>query len=157
MKGQRAALSTVILNFFSCFQSVTLEIPRSLAAADLLPLVSLSTLRSCCRRSVEEDRRFYDNQPEELQHFYGEITGMDRAFGKLRSALKQLDSYDNTILWYCSDNGGLPRIGSTGGRGNKGQIYEGGLKVPALIEWPAKIKESEFQPIRLISSRLCLT
>lgn len=93
-------------------------------------------------QAVEEDMRIYKQQPDTLQNFYGEITGMDRAFGELRSALKQLDSYENTILWYCSDNGGLPKVGNTGGRGNKGQIYEGGLKVPALMEWPAMIKES---------------
>jgi len=92
-------------------------------------------------RAVENDRIPYEDQPEKLQHFYGEITGMDRAFGLLRSALTQLDSYDNTILWYCSDNGGLPNVGSTGGRGNKGNIYEGGLRVPAIIQWPAIIKE----------------
>jgi arylsulfatase A-like enzyme len=91
--------------------------------------------------ALEQDRILYDDQPEELQHFYGEITGMDRAFGKLREAIKMLPSVDRTILWYCSDNGGLPRVGSTGGRGHKGDIYEGGLRVPALIEWPARIED----------------
>ncbi|MBW7995660.1 MAG: sulfatase-like hydrolase/transferase [Candidatus Glassbacteria bacterium] len=89
--------------------------------------------------AVDEDRRHYLDQPEELQHFYGEITGMDRAFGKLRSELGKLGIRNNTILWYCSDNGGLPRIGSTGGRGYKGQIYEGGLRVPAILEWPERL------------------
>lgn len=91
--------------------------------------------------AAEEDRGIYDDQPEKLQHFYGEITGMDRAFGKLRDVISTLPSHDHTILWYCSDNGGLPGIGSTGGRGNKGDIYEGGLRVPAIIEWPDRIME----------------
>ncbi|MHC4396467.1 MAG: sulfatase-like hydrolase/transferase [Planctomycetota bacterium] len=90
--------------------------------------------------AVEQDRKLYNSQTEKLQHFYGEITGMDRAFGKLRNELKTLGIRDNTILWYCSDNGGLPRVGSTGGRGNKAKIYEGGLRVPAILEWPDKIK-----------------
>jgi arylsulfatase A-like enzyme len=90
--------------------------------------------------AIEEDRALYEDQPENLQHFYGEITGMDRAFGKLRAELKTLPSYENTILWYCSDNGGLPNVGSTGGRGHKGNIYEGGLRVPAILQWPDRIK-----------------
>ncbi len=90
--------------------------------------------------AIEQDRRLYEDQPEKFQHFYGEITGMDRAFGKLRRKLRSLGVQKNTILWYCSDNGGLPRLGVTGGRGNKGQIYEGGLRVPAILEWPAQIQ-----------------
>jgi arylsulfatase A-like enzyme len=90
-------------------------------------------------QAVERDRVPYDSHADELQHFYGEITGMDRAFGLIRRALGDLGIRDNTILWYCSDNGGLPNVGSTGGRGHKGQIYEGGLRVPALLEWPARI------------------
>ncbi len=91
-------------------------------------------------RAVEQDRKLYDDQPKNVQHFLGEITGMDRAFGKIRDGLKELGIGDNTILWYCSDNGALPRVGSTGGlRGNKGKVYEGGLLVPAILEWPARI------------------
>lgn len=90
-------------------------------------------------KAIEEDHALYEDQDEKLQHFYGEITGMDRAFGKLRSELRNLGIHQNTILWYCSDNGGLPGVGATGGRGNKAQIYEGGLRVPAILEWPAAI------------------
>ena len=89
--------------------------------------------------AIERERALYGDQVEKLQHFYGEITGMDRAFGKLRRVLRKLDIHENTILWYCSDNGGLPRLGSTGGRANKGKVYEGGLRVPAILEWPACI------------------
>ncbi|MCK5207389.1 MAG: sulfatase-like hydrolase/transferase, partial [Cyclobacteriaceae bacterium] len=92
-------------------------------------------------QAIENDRKLYDDQPDNIEHFYGEITGMDRAFGKLRAELKTLNTYENTILWYCSDNGGLPRVGATGGRGHKSDIYEGGLRVPAILEWPARIRE----------------
>ncbi|MDA1018228.1 MAG: sulfatase-like hydrolase/transferase [Planctomycetota bacterium] len=92
-------------------------------------------------RAVEQDRKLYADQPERLQHCYGEVTGMDRAFGKLRSHIDKLGIKANTVLWYCSDNGALPKVGSTGGlRGNKGKVYDGGLQVPAILEWPAKIK-----------------
>jgi arylsulfatase A-like enzyme len=93
-------------------------------------------------QAIEQDRVLYDDQPKNVQNFYGEVTGMDRAFGKLRDALGELGIRENTILWYCSDNGALPRVGSAGPfRGNKGQVYEGGLLVPAILEWPACIPQ----------------
>ncbi len=89
-------------------------------------------------QAAEEFRKLYAGQGKK-QDFLGEITGMDAAFGKLRAELSTLDIRENTILWYCSDNGGLPGLGATGGRGHKGQVYEGGLRVPAILEWPARI------------------
>jgi len=90
-------------------------------------------------QAAPEDRALYNDQPEKFRDFYGEITGMDRAFGKLRDSLGELGIRDNTLLWYMSDNGGLPGLGVTGGRGAKDQIYEGGLRVPAIMEWPARL------------------
>ncbi|MFT5527253.1 MAG: arylsulfatase A-like enzyme [Pirellulaceae bacterium] len=69
--------------------------------------------------------------------YYREITLLDQQFGRLRKALKELNLSDNTILWYCSDNGGLNKE-TSGGREKKGSIYEGGLRVPGIVEWPAK-------------------
>ncbi len=89
--------------------------------------------------AAEADRTLYADQGRK-SNFLGEITGMDRAFGKLRKAIATLGVRDNTILWYCSDNGGLRGLGATGGRANKGSVYEGGLRVPAILEWPARIK-----------------
>ena len=93
-------------------------------------------------KAVDRDKEPYKDQSEELQNFYGEITGMDRAFGKLRDELRTLANSENTILWYCSDNGGIPQGGTTGGRGHKANIYEGGLRVPGIIEWPEKLKSN---------------
>jgi arylsulfatase A-like enzyme len=90
-------------------------------------------------QAIERYRAPYEAHSKKLQHFYGEITGMDRAFGRLRKELRKLGIHENTILWYCSDNGGLPGVGATGGRGNKGRVYEGGLRVPAILEWPVRI------------------
>ena len=104
-------------------------------------------------RAAEEDRKHYDDQPKSMQHFLGEITGMDRAFGKIRDGLKELGIRRNTILWYCSDNGALPKVGSTGGlRGNKGKVYEGGLLVPAILEWPDVIEKHRVTDMRCNTS-----
>jgi arylsulfatase A-like enzyme len=90
--------------------------------------------------AIDQDRDLYKDQEERLQQYYGEITGMDRAFGKLRQELKILGINKKTILWFCSDNGGQhDSYSHTGGRGFKGQIYEGGLRVPAILEWPERM------------------
>lgn len=104
-------------------------------------------------QALKEDRELYADLPKQEQNFYGEITAMDRAFGKLRGELRQLDLTENTLLWYCSDNGALPKLGSSGGRrGNKGQIYEGGLAVPALLEWPAVFREPKVVKTACVTS-----
>ena len=93
-------------------------------------------------QALPADAAPYAGMPKEQQHFCGEITAMDRAFGKLRASLRELGLRDQTVLWYCSDNGAIPKVGSSGGRrGLKGQIYEGGLLVPALLEWPARVTQ----------------
>jgi arylsulfatase A-like enzyme len=91
--------------------------------------------------ALPKDRALYAGRPKAERDFLGEITAMDRAVGRLREELRTLGLRGNTLLWYCSDNGALPKIGSSGGRrNNKGSIYEGGLLVPALLEWPARLK-----------------
>lgn len=76
------------------------------------------------------------------QH-HGELIALDRSIGALRRGLRKLGIHTNSLVWYCSDNGGLKGVGrdSVGGlRGNKGSVWEGGIRVPGIIEWPGQIK-----------------
>lgn len=74
--------------------------------------------------------------------YFLEITLLDQQLGRLRQSLRDLGIAENTILWYCSDNGGLVEA-SSGGRQKKGSIYEGGLRVPSILEWPGKLKPAK--------------
>jgi arylsulfatase A-like enzyme len=80
----------------------------------------------------------YDNE-EKWRGYYLETTLMDQQVGRLRKALRDLKIENNTIVWFCSDNGGLNRE-TSGGREKKGSIYEGGLRIPGMLEWPDKFK-----------------
>ena len=83
-------------------------------------------------------RRPFD---EVLRERYAEITAMDRAIGQLRDYLDKAGLRENTLLWYCGDNG-IPTSGNidTPFRGQKGKVYDGGIRVPGVIEWPQGIK-----------------
>ena len=84
---------------------------------------------------VPEGPSLYEGKPH--AGYYREITLLDQQVGRLRKALRDMGIAENTIVWYCSDNGGLVKE-TSGGREKKGSIYEGGLRVPGIIEWPAR-------------------
>jgi arylsulfatase A-like enzyme len=107
--------------------------------------------------SLEEFRKPYGDLPKAQQQFLGEIAGMDHALGELRTALRELQVADNTLLWYCSDNGALP-VGRTGGlRGKKSQLWEGGIRVPAMIEWPDRFPHHQSNTVPCTTSDILPT
>ena len=102
--------------------------------------------------SLEEDTRDFTQLDPGSRDHHGELVAMDRSIGTLRSGLRDLGVAENTLVWFTSDNGGLPNIDygpehlgvhpdTTGHlRGFKKDFYEGGLRVPTIVEWPAGIK-----------------
>ena len=86
-------------------------------------------------KEVSSNSQLYKG--EKHAGYFQEITLLDEQLGKLRKSLRDLKIADDTLLLYCSDNGGLVKE-TSGGRNKKGSIYEGGLRVPAILEWPAK-------------------
>jgi arylsulfatase A-like enzyme len=92
-------------------------------------------------------RSIYQNLSVDEQHYYWCITALDEQVGRLLSTLKELDVLDNTMIFYCSDNGpeGKVQSGRTQGttkglRGRKRSLYEGGIRVPGILSWPKQIK-----------------
>jgi arylsulfatase A-like enzyme len=96
-------------------------------------------------------RAMYADHPEAGQHYFGCITAMDDQIGRLRDALAALGVADETMLFFCSDNGpeeprDTPTNGSAGPlRGRKRSLFEGGVRVPGLLVYPDLVPD----PIRV--------
>ena len=86
----------------------------------------------------------YNVQP----HVKAMVESIDKGVGEIISTLKNLGLEENTLIVFTSDNGGyidyqglFHNISSNGPfRGQKGQLYEGGHRVPGIFYWPGRIE-----------------
>lgn len=85
-----------------------------------------------------------DIQPHRLRVYAAMIRAIDRSVGRINAALEAEGLAENTIVVFTSDNGGAGYIGLPGVnrplRGWKMTHFEGGLRVPLFMKWPARIK-----------------
>lgn len=85
-----------------------------------------------------------DIKPHRLRVYAAMVRAMDRSVGRIVESLEAEGLSENTIILFTSDNGGagylgLPDINSPY-RGWKITMFEGGIRVPMFIKWPAKIQ-----------------
>lgn len=98
--------------------------------------------------------------PEEARRYAAMITMLDRHVGEVLALLKELRLDENTLVFFCGDNGGndyfkspersrgfhKPNVDPVTGvefRGTKGTLYEGGLRIPMIARWPGKIEPGQ--------------
>lgn len=95
------------------------------------------------------------------RHYAACVMHLDNAVGRIIAALDSTGKRDNTLLVFTSDNGGsrvenndlkypddhCPNGKLTGNnapwRGGKGDLYEGGTRVPAIVSWPRRVKSGK--------------
>lgn len=94
--------------------------------------------------TTQEYIDMYPELDEKKAIFWGQISALDDQVGRLRRELRSLGIADNTLVWFSGDNGGISGAQSEIMHGGKTQTNEGAFRVPALLDWPALIKE----PIR---------
>jgi len=89
--------------------------------------------------------KIYPSDDPSFSAHHGNITQMDDAFGRLMKTLDEFKLRNDTFVYFTSDNGpaitGIHPHGSTAGlREKKGHLYEGGIRVPGIIQWPGHTK-----------------
>jgi arylsulfatase A-like enzyme len=131
-------------------------LPRDLALYDNLPKTFGD--RQVRLTSNETGRAVQRLQRDVLRERFAEITAMDRAIGDLRTHLGTAGLRSNTLLWYCGDNG-TPQeaVATVPFRAQKGSIYEGGIRVPGVVEWPAKIASPRISAVNTVTSDILPT
>ncbi len=85
-----------------------------------------------------------DIQPHRLRVYAAMVRAVDRSIGRIVAKLEEEGLADNTIIVFSSDNGGAGYIGipdvNQPYRGWKVTLFEGGIRVPLMIKWPAVIE-----------------
>ncbi len=92
--------------------------------------------------------RKYNDADEKFNPYYSAmVESIDDGVGRIIETLKEIAAIENTIIIFTSDNGGLglDELGPTPTsilplRKWKGHVYEGGIRIPAIMSWQGKIK-----------------
>lgn len=93
--------------------------------------------------TVEDYEAVGDIKPHRLRVYAAMIRALDRSVGRINATLERLGLADNTVVVFTSDNGGAGYIGlseiNAPFRGWKITQFEGGIRVPMFVKWPAQI------------------
>ena len=99
---------------------------------------------------TERWRKYYENLEMPRRDYAAFLSNADENIGKLTRLLDDLELRDKTLIIFLSDHGHSYETRTFGGggsagpfRGGKTSLFEGGVRVPAIISWPGKIPEGQ--------------
>jgi arylsulfatase A-like enzyme len=91
------------------------------------------------------------------------LLGLDHAVAALVAKLVEHNLLENTIIFFTSDNGGDPNFGADNGglKGRKTDLYEGGIRVPLIVQWkdtiPAQVQSAPVSTLDILPTAIAAT
>lgn len=103
----------------------------------------------------EELLRKYQNIPDETRRTLAAMMdSLDQGVGSVMRVLEETDQTRRTLVWFLSDNGGPTHHNASRNdpfSGKKGDVHEGGIRVPFMVSWPGVIASNQVVDVPITS------